>query len=84
MKIQEVTALRTRQVLYVQPATLDRQQRIAGMVNQLAADDQQPRPATDDEKALAFMQFSNMKRQAQANYAKRLRQQLANVEGASR
>jgi hypothetical protein len=80
MRINEVITERTRQVIDVQPATVDSQQRITGIVNQLAAADQKPKPTTDDEKAMAFAQFSNIKRQAATNYAKRLRQQLANVE----
>jgi len=60
-----------RQIL--QPDLLKQQARIAKVVNRIAATDvQEP---TDDEKAIAMMQYSELKKRNNKLYAQKLQQQ---------
>ncbi len=78
MRICEVIA-RKKQVIDVQPAQMQRQSRINQVVNQIAASDQKQQP-TEMDKVMATRQYANMKKQAQQNYTKQLRLQLANAQ----
>jgi len=78
MRICEVIA-RKKQVIDVQPAQMQRQSRINQVVNQIAASDQQQQPSEMD-KVMATRQYATMKKQAQQNYTKQLRLQLANAQ----
>ena len=78
MKINEVIG-KTKKVLDIQPKTLARQTRVNNLVSQIAASDQQQQPSEMD-KVMATRQYANMKKQAQQNYTKQLRLQLANAQ----
>ena len=82
MKIREIVA-RTRKVLDVQPASVQRQARINQVVSQISASDQQKQP-TEMEMVLATRQYRNMKKQADQNYANGLQQQLASISSPRR
>jgi iron-sulfur cluster repair protein YtfE (RIC family) len=69
---------RKKKVLDIQPAQVQRQQRINNVVSQIAASDQQQQP-TETDKVMAMQQYANMKQQVNRNYANSLRQQLANM-----
>lgn len=57
----------------IQPDLVKQQARIAKVVNRLCATDvQEP---TDDEKAIAMMQYSELKRRNNKLYAQKLQQQ---------
>jgi len=64
----------------IQPGIVKQQNRIDNLVKQIAVSNNQPQPATDDETALAFAKYCQLKKQADNNYAERLRQQLAQTE----
>ena len=76
MKIKEVIAPRPVQV---QPSVVSQQARVAKVVNQRAASDQQ-QPPSEMDKVMAIRQMSAMKKQSDKQYAQRLRQQLASAE----
>ena len=78
MRICEVIA-RRKQVIDVQAAPVQRQQRINNVVSQIAASDQQQQPSEMD-KVMATRQYATMQKQAQQNYMKQLRLQLANAK----
>jgi len=70
---------RTKKVLDVQPSAAQGQAKVAQLVNQIAASDQQ-RPPTAEEKVIARMQYANMKKQADRTYAAQLQQQLNAIQ----
>lgn len=70
---------RTKKVLDVQPSAVQKQRRIAQVVNQIAASSQQ-QPPSDDEKMLAQLQFADMQSQADAAYTTQLKNQLERIE----
>ncbi len=74
MKIREVVSP-TKQVLNVQPNLVKQQQRVANVVQQIAASDQQRAP-TEMDKVLAMRQMSAMEKQADKNYVIGLQRQL--------
>jgi hypothetical protein len=74
MKIREVVSP-TKQVLNVQPNLVKQQQRVANVVQQIAASDQQQAP-TEMDKVLAMRQVSAMEKQADKNYVIGLQRQL--------
>jgi hypothetical protein len=78
MKINEVIG-KTKKVLDIQPQTVARQTRVNNLVSQIATSDQQQQPSEMD-KVMATRQYANMKKQAQQNYTKQLRLQLANAQ----
>jgi hypothetical protein len=78
MKVSEVISP-TKSVLNVQPSAVNQQQRVAKVVQQIAASDQQQQPS-EMEKVLALRQMSAKQKQADKNYASQLRQQLAIVD----
>jgi hypothetical protein len=75
MRINELLA-RTRKVLDVQPAPVQRQARINQVVANIAASEQD-QPATELDKVMAMQQYADMKKQANQNYANNLQRQLA-------
>ena len=79
MKIAEVLNNAAQPVI-VQPSVLKQQARAGKLVNKIAASDaqqQQRRPPSAEEVHVAMSSYRNKKRQADATYAQRLRQQLA-------
>jgi len=70
---------KTKKVLDVQPSVAQGQAKVAQLVNQIAASDQQ-RPPTAEEKVIAQMQYANMKKQADRTYAAQLQQQLIAIQ----
>lgn len=84
MKIREIIeATAAKQPVAIQPSLVKQQGRVGQLVTQIAASDQQ-QPATEMEKVLAMRRYSDLKKQADKNYAARLRQQLANAETAAK
>ena len=78
MKIKEVIS--NNQPAQVQPSVVQRQARVAKVINQRVASDQQQAPSEMD-KVMAMRKMATMKKQTDRNYAARLRRQLANAEG---
>jgi hypothetical protein len=68
----------------IQPGIVKQQNRINNLVKQIAVSSNHPQPATDDETALAFEKYCQLKKQTDKNYAERLRQQLAQAETVTR
>ena len=82
MKVAEVIN-KAAQPVIVQPSVLKQQARTGMLVNKIAASDaqqQQRRPPSAEEVFVATTAYKNKKRQADAAYAQRLRQQLASAE----
>lgn len=79
MRVKEVLA-RTKKVLDIQPTAVTKQQRIAGVMSQLAINDQQPQPATEDERVLAMFKYDELKKQKELDYEAKLRQVLAAMQ----
>ena len=80
VKVFEVLGSAPKQPAVVLPAAVKQQQRVNGVVQQLAADDAKPKPATEMELVLAMRQMSAKRKQADFAYAQRMRQQLANAD----
>lgn len=77
MRIFEIVA-RTRKVVDVQPASVQRQSRVNQVVSQIAASDQQA-PPSEMDKVMAMRKYASIKKQAQQNYVNGLQQQLASA-----
>lgn len=83
MKINEIIANTQRKPAAVTPSIIKQQGRVGQVVTQIASNDQQ-QPATEKEKVLAMWRYRDLKKQADKNYAARLRQQLANADAAAK
>lgn len=80
MKVREIIEAAPQRPVAVPPSIVKQQGRVGQVVAQIAASDQQ-QPATEKEKVLAMWRYRDLKKQTDKNYAARLRQQLANIEG---
>lgn len=78
--VYEVLGSVPKRPAVVLPTAVKQQQRINGVMQQMAADDAKPRPATETEKMLAMRQMAAKKKQADMIYAQRARQQLINAD----
>ena len=82
MKVAEVIN-NAAQPFVVQPSVLKQQARAGKLVNKIAASDaqqQQRRRPSAEEVHVAMSAYKDKKRQADATYAQRLRQQLERAE----
>jgi hypothetical protein len=61
----------------VVPTAMKQQQRVNGVMQQIAAADAKPQPATEMDKILAMRQMAAQKKQADLVYAQRARRQAA-------
>lgn len=80
VKVYEVLGSAPCSPAVILPTALKQQQRVNGVVQQIAVDDAKPRPATEMEKILAMRQMATKRKQADLAYAQRARQQLANAD----
>jgi len=81
MKVNEV--IQQQRPVQVQPSVVTQQRKVAGVVGQIAASDQQ-QPPTEMDKVMAMRQHAAMKKQTDRTYAERLRQLLTKAETAAK
>ena len=81
MKVFEV--IQQRQPAAVQPSVVTQQRKVAGVVGQIAAGEQQ-QPPTEMDKVMAMRQYAAVKKQTDRTYAERLRQLLTKAESVNR
>lgn len=67
----------TAQQPAVQPTALKQQQRVNGVMQQIAASDAKPQPATEMELVLAMQNMATRRKQADLLYAQRAQRQAA-------
>ena len=82
MKVCEVIGNRQRRPAAVQPSVVTQQAKVAGVVGQLAASEQQ-QPPTEMDMVMGMRRYSDLKKLTDKTYAERLRQLLATAEGAT-
>jgi len=74
VKVREIVEEAQQQPAQIEPSIVQRQARVNNIVGQIAASNQ-ARPPTEREVVAAHMQYAAMKKQNDAAYARRLRQQ---------
>ncbi len=79
VKVFEVigNAQQQQQPAAVVPTAMKQQQRVNGVMQQIAAADAKPQPATEMDKILAMRQMAAQKKQADFVYAQRAQRQAA-------
>lgn len=81
MKVCEIIANTAQRPVAVQPSVVKQQAQVGKVMANIAASDQQ-KPPTELEKVLAMRNVNKLRKRTDKAYAERLRQQLANAEGA--